>query len=99
MDGVKDRKLTHMFVHSFYSFLFSLELTLQSYEFILASNGRLVAEDLSPSLHKLGVVPDGYIIHNVTGIRTQIVQRLDGAGYDIKKCENFFICYTLYSLM
>ena len=92
MDGVKGRELSHMFVHSFYSFSLSVELTLQSYEFILASNGRLVDEDLSPSLLKLDVVPDGYIIHNVTGIRTQIVQRLDGIGYDIKKCKNFIIC-------
>ena len=92
MDGVKGRKLNHMFVNFFNSFLLSVELILQSYEFILASHGRSVAEDLSPSLLKLGVVPDGYIIHNVTGIRTQIVQRLDGTGYDIKKCETFIIC-------
>jgi mannosidase alpha-like ER degradation enhancer 1 len=42
---------------------------------------------LSPSLLKLAVAPDGYVIHNVTGVRTQIVQRLDGTGYDIRKCE------------
>ncbi|KAF8812365.1 glycoside hydrolase family 47 protein [Phlegmacium glaucopus] len=62
-----------------------------SYEFILAPNGRLVAEDLSPSLLKLGVVSDGYIIHNVTGIRTQIVQRLDGKGYDIRKLGHYAV--------
>lgn len=39
---------------------------------------------------KLGVLPDGYILHNVTGVRTQIVQRLDGKGYDIRKCRSCF---------
>jgi len=62
-----------------------------TYEFILAVNGRSVAEDLSPSLLKLGVVPNGYIIHNVTGIRTQIVQRLDGKGYDIRKLGHYAV--------
>ena len=76
----------------FLFFLLFIELTMQSYEFILAANGRVVVEDLSPSLLKLGVVPDGYIIHNVTGIRTQIVQRLDGKGYDIRKCMNLLLC-------
>lgn len=37
---------------------------------------------------KLELLPDGFIIHNVTGIRTQIVQRLDGRGYDIRRCEH-----------
>lgn len=69
--------------------LHSVELTLQSYEFILSSNGGLVPEDLSPSFLKLGVLPEGYIIHNITGIRTQIVQRLDEKGFDIKKCKEF----------
>jgi len=59
----------------------------KTFEFVLAPNGRSVPEDLSPSLLKLAVVPDGYVIHNVTGVRTQIVQRLDGTGYDIRKCE------------
>jgi ER degradation enhancer, mannosidase alpha-like 1 len=94
MDGVKGRELTHMFV-LFSIFLLFVEVTLQSYEFILAANGRAVPEDLSPSLLKLGVVPDGYIIHNVTGIRAQIVQRLDGTGYDVRKCENFIVCYIV----
>ena len=55
----------------------------------MAANGKMVPEDLSPSLLKLGVLPDGYIIHNVTGIRTQIVRRLDGNGYDIRKRKKF----------
>lgn len=54
-------------------------------------------EDLSPSFLKLGIQPNGYIIHNVSGIRTQIVQRLDGQGYDIKKCKLFHwaLAYSL----
>jgi len=59
----------------------------KTFDFVLAPNGRSVPEDLSPSLLKLAVVPDGYVIHNVTGVRTQIVQRLDGKGYDIRKRE------------
>ncbi|KAH9482917.1 ER degradation-enhancing alpha-mannosidase-like protein 1 [Psilocybe cubensis] len=62
-----------------------------TYEFILAAPGQNVQEDLSPSLLKLGVQPDGYIIHNVSGIRTQIVQRLDGQGYDIKKLGHYSV--------
>ncbi|PPQ77269.1 hypothetical protein CVT25_010851 [Psilocybe cyanescens] len=62
-----------------------------SYEFILAGNGKSVPEDLSPSLLKLGVQQDGYIIHNVSGIRTQIVQRLDGQGYDIRKLGHYAV--------
>ena len=89
-NGWCERPRVEPYVSTFFFILsYSLEPTLQSYEFILASNGRLVAEDLSPSLLKLDIVPDGYIVHNVTGIRAQIVQRLDGRGYDIKKCERF----------
>jgi mannosidase alpha-like ER degradation enhancer 1 len=44
-----------------------------------------VPEDLSPSYVKLALLPDGFIIHNVTGIRTLMVQRLDGKGYDIRR--------------
>ena len=73
----------------FIIFLHSVKLTLQSYEFILSPNGGLVPEDLSPSFLKLGVLSEGYIIHNITGIRTQIVQRLDEKGFDIKKCKEF----------
>jgi ER degradation enhancer, mannosidase alpha-like 1 len=51
----------------------------------MSPNGKSAPEDLSPSLLKLGVLPDGYIIHNVSGIRTHIVRRLDGKGYDIRK--------------
>lgn len=54
-------------------------------------------EDSSPSYVKLAPLPDGFIIHNVTGIRTLMVQRLDGRGYDIRKrkflgCKLFFYC-------
>ncbi|KIM46267.1 glycoside hydrolase family 47 protein [Hebeloma cylindrosporum] len=62
-----------------------------TFEFVLAPNGRSVPEDLSPSLLKLAIVPDGYVIHNVTGVRTQIVQRLDGTGYDIRKLGQYHV--------
>lgn len=51
----------------------------------MSANGKTAQEDLSPSLLKLGIVPDGFVIQNVTGIRTHIVRRLDGKGYDIRK--------------
>ncbi|KAG6900914.1 hypothetical protein C0993_004351 [Termitomyces sp. T159_Od127] len=54
-------------------------------------NGRAVPEDLSPSLLKLGVLPDGFILQNVTGIRTHIVRRLDGNGYDIRKLGHYTV--------
>lgn len=57
----------------------------KSYDFILSADGRIVPEDLSPSLLKLEPVSDGFIIHNITGIKTQIVRRLDDQGYEIRK--------------
>lgn len=44
-------------------------------------------EDVNPSAAKLVPVADGFIVQNVTGIRTHIVNRLDGKGYDITKRE------------
>ena len=57
----------------------------QTYNFVLSTDGRQVAEDLHPSPKKLVPVSDGYIVQNVTGIRAHIVTRLDGKGYDITK--------------
>ncbi|KXN83702.1 ER degradation-enhancing alpha-mannosidase-like protein 1 [Leucoagaricus sp. SymC.cos] len=62
-----------------------------SYDFILSSDGRTVPEDLSPSRLKLEPVVDGFIIHNVTGVRTQIVRRLDDQGYDIRKLGHYHV--------
>lgn len=61
---------------------------MQSYDFILSADGRNVPEDLSPSRLKLEPVADGFVIHNITGIRTQIVRRLDDQGYDVRKCTS-----------
>ncbi|KAG6918936.1 hypothetical protein DXG01_010591 [Tephrocybe rancida] len=55
------------------------------------SDGKVVPEDLSPSLLKLGVLPDGFVINNVTGIRTHIVRRLDGNGYDVRKLGHYTV--------
>ena len=57
----------------------------QSYDFILSGNGQVVPEDVNPSARKLQQVFNGYILHNISGIRTHIVSRLDGKGYDITK--------------
>ncbi|KAF9006459.1 alpha mannosidase-like protein [Cyathus striatus] len=67
------------------------KVELYSYDFLLSPNGKLVPEDLSPSLLKLGVLPDGYVINNVTGIRCHIIRRLDGQGYDIRKLGHYTI--------
>ncbi|KAK7049598.1 hypothetical protein VNI00_005629 [Paramarasmius palmivorus] len=64
---------------------------LYSYDFILSSTGKHVAEDLSPSLLKLAPVSDGFIVHNVTGIRTHIVRRMDGKGFDIRKLGHYAV--------
>lgn len=40
---------------------------------------------MNPSTKKLELVADGYLLHNITGVRTHIVSRLDGKGYDITK--------------
>ncbi|KAH9853805.1 alpha-mannosidase [Lenzites betulinus] len=56
-----------------------------TYNFVLSAHGEVAVEDLSPSAEKLVPVADGYLVHNVTGIRVHIVSRLDGKGYDIAK--------------
>ncbi|KAJ7179244.1 alpha mannosidase-like protein [Mycena filopes] len=42
-----------------------------------------------PSRFKLDLIDNGFIIHNVTGIRIHIVQRLDGKGYDVRKLGHY----------
>lgn len=44
-----------------------------------------MAEDSHPSADKLVTVSDGYLLHNVSGIRARVVSRLDGKGYDVTK--------------
>ncbi|EIN10701.1 alpha mannosidase-like protein [Punctularia strigosozonata HHB-11173 SS5] len=58
---------------------------LFSYDFVMSVNGKPAPEDRSPNIQKLTPVADGYVVHNVTGIRTHIVSRLDGKGYDVTK--------------
>ncbi|KAJ3894586.1 alpha mannosidase-like protein [Lentinula edodes] len=67
------------------------KVELFSYDFILSPNGKVSPEDLSPSKVKLEPVPDGYVIQNVTGIRTHIVQRFDGRGYDVRKLGHYTV--------
>jgi len=65
------------------------KLDVFSFDFVLSSNGKNVPQDISPSLLKLGVLSDGFIINNITGIRIHIVKRLDGRGYDISKLGHY----------
>ncbi|THH17946.1 hypothetical protein EW146_g2940 [Bondarzewia mesenterica] len=61
------------------------QVDLYSYDFILSADGKAVSEDSSPNLKKVAPVPDGFIVHNISGLRTRIVSRLDGRGYDVTK--------------
>ena len=58
---------------------------MQSYEFILSSNGMVVEEDINPSSDKIARVPDGWVLFNLTGVRTVIKKRESGTGYDITR--------------
>jgi mannosidase alpha-like ER degradation enhancer 1 len=69
---------------------------MQSYEFILSSSGMAVEEDINPSLDKIARVPDGWILFNLTGVRTVIKRRESGTGYDItrgKISSVFHVCF------
>ena len=63
----------------------------QSYDFILSADGKLTVEDPSPGKEKIASVSDGFIVHNISGLRTRIVSRLDGRGYDVSKRERFLL--------
>ena len=66
-------------------------MAAQSYDFILSRNGDVVPEDVNPGTRKLQPVSNGYILHNVSGIRTHIVSRLDGNGYDVTKRTDTYL--------
>ncbi|KAG1753952.1 glycoside hydrolase family 47 protein [Suillus paluster] len=61
------------------------QVDLYSFDFIMSPGGKMVSEDPNPGPLKLKAVADGFILHNVTGIRAHIVSRLDRKGYDITK--------------
>ncbi|KAG6331731.1 hypothetical protein ID866_7360 [Astraeus odoratus] len=54
-----------------------------SYDFVMSAGGQAVLEDPRPGTDKLRLVADGFVLHNITGIRVHIDSRLDGKGYDI----------------
>ncbi|EGO01815.1 glycoside hydrolase family 47 protein [Serpula lacrymans var. lacrymans S7.3] len=58
---------------------------LYSYDFVLSHHGIAVREDINPTTRKLKPVDDGFVLQNISGIRTRMVSRLDGLGYDITK--------------
>jgi mannosidase alpha-like ER degradation enhancer 1 len=57
----------------------------------MSPGGKIIPEDPNPGPLKLKTVADGFIIHNVTGIRAHIVSRLDRKGYDITKRKASFL--------
>ncbi|KAI0091966.1 alpha mannosidase-like protein [Irpex rosettiformis] len=61
------------------------KVDLYTYNFLLSVTGKSVEEDLHPGPQKLLAVSDGYILQNMTGIRANIVSRMDGKGYDVTK--------------
>ena len=69
------------------------------YDFILSADGRNVPEDLHPPPEKMVTVSDGFLVHNVTGIRVHIVSRLDGKGYDITKRMFELTCILRHHLL
>ncbi|KAK0191006.1 alpha mannosidase-like protein [Armillaria mellea] len=64
---------------------------LFTYDFILSPGGMAVPEDLSPSLLKVALITEGFMVNNVTGIRVHIVRRLDGKGYEIRKLGHYSV--------
>ncbi|KAI0786390.1 alpha-mannosidase [Abortiporus biennis] len=67
------------------------KVDLYSYDFILSPAGEVVPEDIHPSPNKLSTRSDGFLLQNVSGIRTRIVSRLDGRGYDVTKLGPFSV--------
>ena len=63
----------------------------KTYDFILSADGSAVPEDPLPSSDKLITVADGFLVHDMSGIRVQITSRLDGKGYDIMTRERIFL--------
>ena len=47
----------------------------------------VVEEDPNPSSDKITRVHDGWVLFNLTGVRTVIKKRLGGTGYDITRGE------------
>ena len=86
--GPSGRSLCELSLHSAQ---FVVEVWLgrfpQTQEFILSVDGKIVEEDTKPSLEKIYPISDGFMVQSITGVRTRIVNRLDGKGYDVAKCQ------------
>ncbi|PBL02491.1 alpha mannosidase-like protein [Armillaria gallica] len=78
-------------VWSIYGWCERPKADLFTYDFILSPGGMAVPEDLSPSLLKVALIPEGFMVSNVTGIRVHIVRRLDGKGYEIRKLGHYSV--------
>ncbi|KAH7922461.1 glycoside hydrolase family 47 protein [Leucogyrophana mollusca] len=62
------------------------QVDLFSYDFLLTARPDQPAiEDPKPNTQKLELIPEGFILHNISGIRAHMVTRLDGKGYDLTK--------------
>ena len=48
-----------------------------------------VLEDKTPSAKKLTLIPGGFMVQDVKGLRTRVATRIDGRGYDITKRTPF----------
>ncbi|KAF8591445.1 glycoside hydrolase family 47 protein [Ramaria rubella] len=69
----------------------SPHVDVYSWDFVFSADGSLAIEDPTPDKTKLHEVKDGYMITNMTGLRTHITSRLDGKGYDITKIGPFAV--------
>lgn len=70
------------------NYLLGAEVCYQTYEFVMPGGIHAIQEDLRPNTHKLRPVTNGFVVQNVTGIRINIVKRLDGKGYEITRRES-----------
>ncbi|KAI0321883.1 alpha-mannosidase [Amylostereum chailletii] len=61
------------------------KVDLFMYEFLMSVDGGKIVEDVKPGPKKIMVVPDGFMVQDVEGIRARVSSRLDGRGYDIVK--------------
>ncbi|KZV75403.1 glycoside hydrolase family 47 protein [Peniophora sp. CONT] len=56
------------------------------FEFIMsADSAEEAVEDKTPSTKKIALIPGGFMVQDIKGLRTRVTTRIDGRGYDITK--------------
>ncbi|KZW03978.1 alpha-mannosidase [Exidia glandulosa HHB12029] len=62
-----------------------------TFDFVLSVGGEKVSEDPLPGPAKLVQVPEGFMLYDVSGIRTHLRTRLDGKGVEITRLGPYTI--------